>query len=91
MCVGHGWHGLVDELFDFAEKENFQVTQIKEKYGSLRIYADFLSEEQDKVLNELENRSFTMCEGCGVPAKAKTVRGWISVLCDQCRKINNAL
>jgi len=91
MCVGQGWHGLVDEAFDLAEKENFQVTQIKEKYGSLRIYTDFLSEEQDKALTKLENRSFTMCQGCGVAAEAKTVRGWITVLCDSCRKINDAL
>jgi len=91
MCVGHGWHGLVDELFDLAEKENFQVTQVKEKFGSLRIYADFLNEEQDKILSDLERRSYTMCEGCGVPAKAKTVGGWINVLCDSCRSINNVL
>ena len=91
MCVGPGWQGLVNELFDFAEKENFQVTEVKEKFGSLRIYTDFLSEEQDKVLAELENRSFTMCEGCGVAAEAKTVRGWITVLCASCRSINDAL
>jgi hypothetical protein len=40
MSVGPGWHSLVNELFDLAEKENFTVAQVKEKYGILRIYID---------------------------------------------------
>jgi len=81
MCVGHGWYGLVDELFDLAEKENFQVTQVKEKYGSLRIYADFLNEEQDKILSDLERRSANMCEICGKAGEMISRGGWLKTRC----------
>ena len=91
QCVGNGWHGLVDELFDLAEKEDFTVTDVKEKFGTLRIYADFLSEKADKLLQDLENRSHTMCECCGQPAEQRTKGGWVKTICIPCEEINRVL
>ena len=81
MCVAPGWHSLVNELFDLAEKENFQVTQVKEKYGSLRIYADYLNEEQDKILSDLERRSSAICEVCGKAGEMISRAGWLKTRC----------
>jgi hypothetical protein len=81
MSVGPGWHGLVDELFDLAEKENFQVAQVKEKFGSLRIYADFLKQGQDKILSDLERRSANMCEICGKAGEMISRGGWVKTRC----------
>ena len=91
MCVGAGWHGLVDELFDLAEKEDFTVTDVKEKFGTLRIYADSLSEEDDKVLADLERRSCTMCECCGAPSNLQSHHGWLKNICKPCMEINHVL
>lgn len=88
MCVGNGWHSLVDEAFDLIEKEpKVTVDQVKEKFGSLRIYTSGGSDTlQDKLL-ELEVRSTTMCEDCGVPAESKRVSGWVRTICKSCEDI----
>ncbi len=80
-CVAPGWEGLIDELFDVAEKENFTVAQVKEKYGSLCIYTDGLSKDvYDKILN-LERRSATMCEICGEVGELVSRGGWLKTRC----------
>lgn len=35
MCVGNGWHSLVDEAYDLCEKYGVEITQIKEKFGQI--------------------------------------------------------
>jgi hypothetical protein len=80
-CVAPGWHSLVNELFDLAEKENFTVAQVKEKYGTLRIYANGASEDVYKMIDDLERRSSTICEACGKSGERIIRGGWIKTRC----------
>jgi hypothetical protein len=80
-CVAPGWHSLVNELFDLAEKENFTVAQVKEKYGTLRIYVDGASEDVYKMIDDLERRSATMCEICGEVGELVNRGNWVKTRC----------
>ena len=82
-CVGAGWHGLVEELFDLSQKEKFEVIQVKEKFGMLRIYLQGANEEMYKKIETLERRSSTMCEVCGEKGKGISVGGWRKTRCEE--------
>lgn len=85
-CVGKGWHTLLDALFDFTEKHNITVVQVKEKFGGLRFYTNGIADEKVmdecwKMTQDAERKSVTMCEECGHPGKRR-MGGWIKTLCD---------
>lgn len=56
--------------------------QIKEKYGTLRLYAA-TTEKIHKVLYKYEEMSKHYCINCGRPAEYET-SGWIEYLCENC-------
>ena len=82
-----------DELRAILEKakyvDKFRFAQIKEKYGSLRLYYNGVPEE---IYNEIEawetkyeELSEKTCIHCGKPAKYISI-GWISPWCEDCAK-----
>lgn len=81
-CVGKGWGGLVDEIYDLlaASDEDSIVTQIKEKFGGLRFY--YSGPFQDEV-DAICDRSYTICEECGEAGKTHTVQGYLWTLCPE--------
>lgn len=96
-----GWIGLIDELSGKLEninnkypnfEERIYAVQVKEKFGGLRFYcysSENITQEdsdlQNKLIQEAEKASFTICERCSKPATMIRTRGWISTLCEQCR------
>ena len=59
-----------------------RFTQIKEKFGTLRIYYDNISPEVDNLVSFAEMLSEVTCEVCGSPGRLNR-GGWLRVLCDQ--------
>lgn len=80
-----GWDDLLLELDSkLAElAPDYQVLQIKEKYGGLRFYAIGLSDEGLDLIEEYEDRSLTICETCGSPGRLMQDRGWYKTVCDE--------
>ena len=62
-----------------------QFTQVKEKYGTLRIYTNYTDDYISGVIVMAENMSGSTCEVCGVPGRL-TGKGWYSTLCKRCEK-----
>ena len=62
----------------------YRITQIKEKYGSLRWY-DFGCTERmlREIIPKYDHLSARTCIRCGKPA-TKASTGWISPYCDTC-------
>ena len=56
--------------------------QIKEKYGTLRLYCG-TTREINKVIRKYELLSQAYCIECGAPARYCT-NGWIEFLCEDC-------
>ena len=82
-----------DDLKAILEKADyvneFKFSEIKEKWGSLRIYHDGVPEEIfDDILSwesKYEKLSEEVCINCGKPAMYMTT-GYITFICDDCKK-----
>ena len=81
QCVGKGWSTLLDEVYDRLPEDAI-VSDVKEKYGSLRIYVDGVSMEILDFIYDIEERSLKICEICGAAGKPN-LTGWIKTLCDE--------
>jgi hypothetical protein len=62
-----------------------RITQIKEKFGSLRVYINSANPDAQDIIWKAEEKSAEICELCGDCDSAK-IRGggWLKTLCDQC-------
>lgn len=63
-------------------------TQIKEKFGTLRVYTNATDSYCDGVIAMAESMSAHTCEVCSRPGK-QTNTGWIKTLCDECKSQTN--
>ena len=61
--------------------------QIKEKYGGLRVYFSGGDQYVEGLVSMAESFSYQVCEVCGNKGQPNKV-GWITTLCDECRKNN---
>lgn len=93
---GDGWLGILAELFDKIDKalskderKNFKVSQIKEKFGTLRVYCYGSSDKIEKLIEKAEQKSAITCERCGKTGATQNRSGWISTLCEKCRSAKN--
>ena len=93
---GDGWHGLLDSLCYEIERIyeeagipcRLHVTQVKQKFGSLRFYATLtgpkdLSDKVSEVIQEAVDASEHICEECGRPGKLRH-DAWVRTQCDDC-------
>lgn len=88
FSCGIGWKPLLTELCDklnnFDLPENFNIGQIKEKFGGLRFYLSCaVSQDIQKLIEEYEHKSFYICEKCGDSGILRN-GCWIRTLCDSC-------
>lgn len=91
--VGAGWYPLVWEMFEqltasraargtpISEEYPLYFSQIKEKYGTLRVYAMSAYQEDWDIIQIYEDMSQFVCEHCGESGK---IRGkyWLYTACD---------
>jgi hypothetical protein len=89
---GDGWHGILRcacRRISFHEanagRSDFRFSQVKEKWGILRIYHSGGDEFCTGVIAMAEAVSSVTCERCGAPGKTNE-SDWISTLCEGCRK-----
>ena len=93
---GPGWFDLILKLSIKLEQiiknhpngEGMYASQVKEKYGMLRFYMSYETEEITKLIEEAENLSYITCEVCGEPGTHR-VKSWHEVRCDKCYKESN--
>lgn len=95
--VNNGWWELLyemcDNIQDIVDKnpeeyKDLKVVQLKEKYGTLRAYFNWETDEISNLVEVAEEKSAITCEECGKPGKLRTDRYWILTLCDECNKID---
>jgi len=76
-----------DNLCKFEGKDsykNFSVDQIKEKFGGLRFYTNFVINDIEKLIRDAEDKSFKTCEFCGKDGSMHMKFGWYKTLCKHC-------
>ena len=86
---GDGWHNIIraacKEIAEHECLQPFVFSQVKEKFGTLRLYHDGGDSFCDGVVEMAEAMSAVTCERCGSPGTPNDA-GWISTLCEGCRK-----
>lgn len=89
--VGPGWRDLLEEAHRLALEidRDYQVSQVKEKFGGLDIYLegrdDTTSGELWNAMSPFWNRSRKVCELCGGEGRARVNREWVKTWCDDCQ------
>lgn len=95
---GEGWYGIIAALIKYIEEYNethsdepIIVHQIKEKFGELRFYTNFVTPELDDLIEEAEGIAWNTCETCGSTKNIGHTMGWVSVVCPDCiaKRIEN--
>ena len=66
------------------DRLDLEITQVKEKYGELRIYTSSYADEIEDIIQEATEKSVTICERCGKEGKRVQVKGWLMTRCDEC-------
>lgn len=96
--VGDGWLSILDTAFNSmsllvkaGHLKGVSVAQIKEKFGSLRLYAnplfnmgtlkDSVFDAFQNICRDAETASNHTCEECGQPGVLRTGE-WLKTLCD---------
>ena len=79
----------IDSLKEQIEEEKkkiitVQFVQVKEKFGTLRIYHTSYDPYIAGVISMAEGMSASTCESCGNKGLLST-KGWYHTLCDPCR------
>ena len=74
-----------EKLFETNLKDYFSWTQIKEKFGQLRLYYSGGGKHVEAWASKYEELSEKTCIHCGKPAKYMSI-GWISPWCEDCAK-----
>ena len=90
---GKGWWPLVEKVaaaidsFNAAHPDSpVEVTQIKQKFGGLRIYHYNAPEDIRQLIDEAIEASWHTCERCGCTAGVTTnLEGYRFTLCPECR------
>jgi len=91
LWVGEGWFQILWSLCMSLERigrariaeghRPMRVVQIKEKYGSLRVYVEDGTDEAFDLIDSAETASETTCEACGKPGNTHCIGGWDKTLC----------
>lgn len=81
--VGAGWADLVNELYDELPNGAI-VSDVKEKFGTLRFYVSNCSEEYQQFVDTIEELSRITCEACGEKGETRFDLSWYKTLCDNC-------
>ena len=84
-CVGNGWVGIINNLYD-AKPKGVYVVDVKEKYGTLRFYVGGAPEWYFDLIHYYEHRSGEICEICGAKGETVSRGGWLKTVCDKCRE-----
>lgn len=89
FACGDGWFLIIEELSAELYNESqisgcsCEICDVKEKYGTLRVYTDSSNDKMERMIDKAEALSGKVCEVCGKPGE---LRGntWFSTYCDDC-------
>ena len=91
-----GWYKHLVPVFEYINNWNkdhidpddkIQVHQIKEKFGGLRFYTSFGTDDLYTLIRKAEEECSNTCEICSEPGKL-CGGGWFMTLCEVCNGKN---
>ena len=91
---GPGWNDLLERAFSALQAhlsanpevaKSFFISDMKEKFGTLRFYYHGGDDTVEKISNEAEWWSCRTCESCGKAGATCSSGYWISTRCPACK------
>lgn len=89
-----GWYELIIPIAEYIENYNKEhpeneypmcFTQIKEKWGGLRVYVNYGTKELFDMIEKAEDESYQVCETCGSREDVGLkFDGWYETMCHKC-------
>lgn len=87
----NGWYDLIYSVLDVCDNythtnqklKNFKFTQIKEKFGGIRMYCENSDDFIDGTIRLAESISYKICEITGKPGYLCTNKRIIKTLCKE--------
>lgn len=105
-CLYDGWADVLYKGINKLDKvlkkynltDNLYIVQVKEKFGGLRFYYDFVPEEDkdfsswqaagirifDDIVWRLEEATEKVCCDCGTTEDVQCYGGWVHFACSDC-------
>ncbi len=80
-----GWFNILNAFGRASCLKRPVAVQVKEKFGSLRIYLSHIDPSMDSLVVMADILSATTCEVCGNVGQHCAVRRWHRTLCDEHR------
>lgn len=83
----NGWFDLIAanlklvERYAELERLKVEITQVKEKFGLLRVYHRGGDDVVDRLLDIAELVSAGICEACGAQGSVTEHQGWLRARC----------
>jgi len=89
--IGNGWIPIMRELCEKIqviidnnpEYDDFRFTQVKEKWGGLRVYCNYDPPEIDALIDDAVAKAYATCEVCGKEGSLREDLSWIVTVCDE--------
>jgi len=87
--VNDGWYELIKNLLHTINSYVargpldgvFEIVQIKEKFGGLRVYCNYEDEFIEGAIALAECLSNNICEICGSPGQNQAKNNWLRTRC----------
>lgn len=88
LHVDDGWYQIIWDLCEEIEPHvkddpGFHFIQVKEKFGTIRVYVSHYTDQIQASLTKADKRSSYTCEVCGKPGKLRD-SSWLRTYCDDC-------
>jgi hypothetical protein len=93
---GPGWYDVLDKMLTAMASAGFdaqrdKITQIKEKFGTIRVYVSFDQsleggvERRERILKAMNkaDKSARTCETCGKSSHLMVTQGWVMSRCEE--------
>lgn len=83
-----GWMKLIRDMLEEIQQgvggdEHPVFTDIKEKYGRLRVYGHNIDDKTEAIIDKYIILSGETCMTCGAFGQMREKGGWLYVACDQ--------
>lgn len=90
--VEDGWYEIIRDMFSEVDRllnkknsegneDHFRFSQIKEKWGLLRVYYYGYFDGIDEIISKYEKKSSSICEYCGSKGDRLKINGWYKTIC----------
>lgn len=96
--VPDGWREILETLFKKIDVhcsnsgcKPIEIQQVKEKFGTLRVYYDGGDDRISRFVHNAEHLSAGTCELCGTRENVGATMGWVTTCCRNCWQSHSRL